>query len=123
MCGPFLHMLNMKAGWSTGSSFGKDLRMAKTLKSGGRVALARVGLEAIGRGPSGCLSINSFQVASLIGTIPENYRTWHAFPNRPSLASETAVCMIIILGNGFGQCMANSMPPKCFKYTPGPKIT
>ena len=62
--------------------------MDKILKSGGRIGgFSDVSLGGItGGGAFGCFDFNNCQMESLLGAIPEEFKTWQALPYNPFLA-------------------------------------
>lgn len=70
--------------------------MEKILKSGGRIGgLSEVSLGGItGVGALGCFDFNSCQVMSLLGAIPEEFKTWQALPYKPFFACLMADWML-----------------------------
>ena len=62
-------------------AFGKDLKTDKILKSGRRIGgLSDELLGGITGGAAfGCFVFNKCQVVSLLGAIPEEFKTWQAF--------------------------------------------
>ena len=65
-------------------SLGKDLSMARMLRSRGMGRSISGTIGTVGQALLGCLLTNNCQVTSLLGATPEETRAWHALPYKPS---------------------------------------